>query len=182
MYQLNFGKSVEMKIVFVVFVFYPKIYDVYCCYCFYALRFIILSRILLSDREDGDGRNIPVMAMDTTGRSHCCCWKNRMFPTWVFNLENSRRLNNRYIGKNLRWDKLVGHFHRECNDNGGLFLHTSRTPSEIIYLSISQVGKIQCDSRTTNRHLSSLICGTLSWCRTFQSTFFTVWGPGTEQE
>ena len=106
-----------------------------------------------SDNEDGDGRNLPSMAVLTTERSRPCWWKNRTFPTLVLNLEKLADPVIDIIVKNLP---------------------RSRTSSENVYLYITLVGKIHCDSRKTNRHLSSLICGTRSWCRTFQSPFFTV--------
>ncbi len=106
-----------------------------------------------SDNEDGDGRNLPSMAVLTTERSRPCWWKNRTFPTLVLNLEKLADPVIHIIVKNLP---------------------RSRTSSENAYLYITLVGKIHCDSRKTNRHLHSLICGTRYWCRTFQSTFFTV--------
>jgi hypothetical protein len=112
-------------------------------------------------------RHIPTMKMEKVENSQqwrCKPQKDpsfltndRTFPTLVFNLKKFAEPVTDIIRKNLSCYKF--------------FLPRSRTSSEKVYLSITLVGKIHCNSRKTNRHLSSLICGTRSWCRTFQSTF-----------
>jgi hypothetical protein len=51
-----------------------------------------------------------------------------------------------------------------------------------VSLSVTQVAKIHCDKRKKIRHLSSLICGTRSWCQTFHQLFFTMKGLAIYQQ